>query len=40
MPEKTTTMKVSLKNRDRLAKIAKYGESLDDVLSRLLGGKN
>jgi hypothetical protein len=35
--ERMTTVKVSMKNRDRLAKLAKYGESLDDALSRLLG---
>lgn len=40
MQEETTTMKISVKNRNRLAKIAKYGESLDDALSRLLGDKN
>ena len=39
MQEEMTTMKVSMKNRDKLAKIAKYGESLDDALSRLLGDK-
>lgn len=33
--EENTTMKISIKNRDKLAKIAKYGESLDDALSRL-----
>lgn len=33
--ETNTTMKVSIKNRDRLAKLAKYGESLDDALTRL-----
>lgn len=33
--ETNTTMKVSIKNRDKLAKLAKYGESLDDALTRL-----
>ena len=34
--EENTTMKVSIKNRDKLAKLAKYGESLDDALTRVM----
>jgi len=31
-----TTMKISKENHDKLAKRAKFGESLNDVLTRLL----
>ena len=31
-----TTIKVSKKNRDELAKLTKYGEGLNDALGRLL----
>ena len=31
-----TTMKISTKNRDELAKQVKFNESLDDVLTRIL----
>lgn len=36
MQEEMTTMKISMKNRDKLAKLAKYGESLDNALTKLL----
>ncbi len=36
MGEKKTTLKVSKKNRDRLARYGVTGESFDEVLERVL----
>lgn len=35
-----STMKVSKSNKKKLAKLASYGESLNDVLDRLLDEKS
>ena len=31
-----TTVKLSTKNRDRIAKLGKFGDSFDDIITRIL----
>ena len=38
MKESITTIQISRRNRNRLATMAVYGESLNDVLDRILDG--
>jgi len=37
--KKTTQIRVSIEVHKRLSEIGKYGESMDDILRRLLDGK-